>query len=69
MQNVNIGNAVANEQIVAVLARYADLPMDYADATLVALAEQLGISKIATIDANDFSVYRVRGRKFEQVLK
>ncbi len=47
----------------AIIARYSRLPCDYADATLVALAEQTGVTVIATIDQRDFSVYRVRGRK------
>jgi predicted nucleic acid-binding protein len=45
------------------LDRYADLPCDYADATLIELAERTGIAAIATIDQRDFSVYRLRGRK------
>ena len=47
----------------AIIARYSRLPCNYADATLVALAEQTGVTVIATIDQRDFSVYRVRGRK------
>jgi predicted nucleic acid-binding protein len=39
------------------------LPCDYANATLVALAEQTGVTVIATIDQRDISEYRVRGRK------
>ena len=41
------------------LERYADLPMDYADATLLALAEATKLDRIATIDIGDFSVYRL----------
>lgn len=37
---------------------YADLPMDFADGCLVALAEKLKISQIATIDS-DFQIYRI----------
>lgn len=47
----------------AIIGRYCRLPCDYADATLIALAEQTGVTVIATIDQRDFSVYRVRGRK------
>jgi predicted nucleic acid-binding protein len=42
---------------------YHDLPMDYADATLVTLAEELDTSRILTTDRRDFSVYRIHGRK------
>lgn len=49
--------------------KYKDLPMDFADACLVFLAERLEISKIATID-RDFSIYRLKGRKkFDLVLE
>lgn len=40
------------------IERYADLPMDLADASLVVLAEQLGHGRILTVDRRDFSVYR-----------
>jgi predicted nucleic acid-binding protein len=46
-----------------VMARYARLPCDYADATLIALAESTGVTVIATIDQRDFSVYRTAARK------
>jgi predicted nucleic acid-binding protein len=45
------------ERAHALMRKYRDLPMDLADATLVALAEQLGIRTIFTLDA-DFGVYR-----------
>jgi len=41
---------------------YRDLPMDYADATLVVLAEELNTGLVFTTDHRDFSVYRIRGR-------
>ncbi|MDD3146180.1 MAG: PIN domain-containing protein [Candidatus Riflebacteria bacterium] len=48
--------------------KYKDLPMDFADACLVYLAEELNITKIATID-RDFSIYRIKNKKkFELVL-
>ncbi len=42
------------------MERYANLPMDLADASLVTAAESLGTRKIFTIDFRDFSVYRIR---------
>lgn len=45
------------------LDEYADLPMDYADATLVVLAEEIGTDLVFTTDRRDFRVYRIRGRK------
>lgn len=46
-----------------IIARYSKLPCDYADATLIALAEHTGVFVIATIDQRDFSIYRLRGHK------
>ena len=45
-------------RIVELTRKYADLPMDFADASLVAISERLGIRDIATIDA-DFHIYRI----------
>jgi len=45
------------------MIRYADCPMDFADATLVVLAEDLGANLILTTDQRDFSVYRIASRK------
>ncbi len=50
------------------MRQYADLPMDYADATLVALAEQLGTNAVFTTDRKDISVYRIKGRRPFEVL-
>lgn len=44
--------------------KYRDTPMDFADATLVRVAERDGIANVLTLD-KDFGVYRVgRGRTF-----
>jgi predicted nucleic acid-binding protein len=40
------------------MAKYRDLPMDLADATLVALGEKRSIDRIFTLDHRDFKVYR-----------
>ena len=50
------------------MAKYADVPMDFADSSLVALAEERGITEILTLDRKDFSVYRTAGRKGFTVL-
>ena len=55
---------------VDLMERYADTPMDYADATLVLLAEALQIHDILTLDRRGFSSYRVPSRKpFRLVLE
>ena len=37
---------------------------DFADATLIVVAERTGIMQIATIDDTDFSIYRTRSGKY-----
>ena len=44
------------------MEQYADRPMDLADATLVALAEELGDRRMFTLDA-DFQISQLRGRQ------
>ena len=56
-------DAERQSRIVAVLERYKDLPMDYADATLLVLGEFEKVNSVATIDVNDFSVYRMANGK------
>jgi predicted nucleic acid-binding protein len=46
----------------SLMERYSDLPMDFADATLVALAEELNTNLVFTVD-RDFRIYRMRGRR------
>jgi uncharacterized protein len=50
------------------IGQYSDLPMDYADATLVVLAEELGSNLIFTTDKRDFTVYRIKGRRRFEIL-
>lgn len=42
------------------MRRYADAPMDLADASLVVAAEVLGLRKVFTLDRKDFRAYRIR---------
>ncbi len=45
------------------MGRYADWPMDFADATLVHLASREALSLVFTIDHDDFETYRIDGRR------
>lgn len=57
----------ALERSSQLMAKHADTPMDLADATLVALAEERGDRRVFTLDT-DFHVYRLHGRqRFEVV--
>lgn len=42
------------------MVQYANVPMDLADAALVAAAERVGARKVFTIDRTDFGIYRIR---------
>jgi len=44
------------------MIKYRDRPMDFADATLVRLAERETLSTIFTIDHDDFETYRINGK-------
>ena len=47
------------------MAQYRDAPMDFADASLVAVAENRNLRTIFTIDRKDFAIYRIkRGRRY-----
>ncbi|WP_311774259.1 MULTISPECIES: VapC toxin family PIN domain ribonuclease [unclassified Nostoc] len=45
-------------RIIELMKKYADLPMDLADASLVILAEHLGHGRIFSVDQRDFNTYR-----------
>jgi len=49
-------------RIRELMHKYANRPMDLADAALLRAAEREGIRKIFTVDRRDFSVYRLHGR-------
>ena len=50
------------------MLQHADLPMDYADASLVALAEELDTNLVLTTDRRSFGRYRLYGRKSFRML-
>ncbi len=46
---------------------YKDVPMDLADASLVAIAETSGWKRVFTLDS-DFYVYRISGKEGFEVI-
>lgn len=66
-----IADVAHADQVVAaarLMEKYAGTPMDFADATLVLLADALGVSEILTLDRRGFSSYRTsRGRSLKIV--
>lgn len=57
-------------RVLEKLARkYADQPMDFADASVVTLASRRNVREVLTADRRDFAVYRLGNRaKFIDVL-
>ncbi|MFT3777813.1 MAG: PIN domain-containing protein [Ottowia sp.] len=56
-------------QMRRIAQRFADLPLDLADASIAEAAERLGLRRILSVDA-DFDVYRdARGRPLTNLLR
>jgi len=51
------------DEIQTLMKRYADRPMDFADATLVRLAQREQVTSVFTIDHDDFETYRIGARR------
>ncbi|HEY4563938.1 MAG TPA: PIN domain-containing protein [Thermoanaerobaculia bacterium] len=49
--------------IEALMERYRDRPMDFADATLVHLARREALTTVFTADHDDFETYRIEGKQ------
>lgn len=56
-------------RLATLMDKYANLPMDLADASLVLLAEELGHGRILSTDRRDFGAYRWKNHyPFENIL-
>lgn len=53
---------VTLKRVSALMKKYCDVPMDYADATLVALSEDLNTDQVLTLDLRGFRTYRKNTR-------
>lgn len=54
--------------LAATIGKYSDREIDFADASLVWLAERSGLRQILTVDVSDFSTFRLgNGKRFELV--
>ncbi len=65
LEVIDLGNAGA--RVHDLMKKYADRPMDLADASLVWAAEHTGIEQVMTIDS-DFTVFRLANGHRMQVL-
>lgn len=54
-------------RVAALMEKYRDVPMDFADATLVVLGEELHTDQVFTLDRRGFSVFRLYGRQLFHV--
>lgn len=62
-------SAEALASAVALMNKYADVPMDFPDATLVWIAESSGTDRILTLDRRGFSSFRFgNNRRFKLLL-
>jgi hypothetical protein len=50
------------------MRKYADRPMDFADATLVHLARRESLTTVFTIDHDNFETYRIDGRRHFRIV-
>ena len=56
-------NTKSLKKTKSLMKKYADLPMDFADATIVCLATDAGIQNIGTFDKKDFAIYKLSKKK------
>ena len=56
------------ERISEIATTYASAEFDIVDGCIMAIAERLGITRIATFDRRDFSIYRPRHCPFLELL-
>ena len=56
------------KRVKRLMEKYKDIPMDYADATLVSIAEDLSITHVVTFDIKDFGIYRLSSKQSFVVL-
>jgi len=60
---VNFEINQAADRVSHLLKKYADRPMDLADACLVTMAEKMANCLVVTLDHEDFSIYRRHERQ------
>jgi predicted nucleic acid-binding protein len=56
-------SAASLSRAAVLIEKYHDVPMDFADATLVVLGEEAGMDEIFTLDRRGFETFRMHGRK------
>jgi len=65
----DVFTADALDRAVELMSKYADIPMDFPDATLVWTAEQTGTDTVLTLDRRGFLSFRFgKNRRFKLLL-
>lgn len=64
---VHTSESAETDRMQVLMEKYKDVPMDLADASLVALAEASGLKQVFTLDT-DFYVYRIGGKDTFEVI-
>ncbi|MFL6544046.1 MAG: hypothetical protein ACJ8LM_02545, partial [Candidatus Udaeobacter sp.] len=65
----DVFNAEALAAAVRLMSKYAEVPMDFPDATLVWIAELSAAERILTLDRRGFSLFRFgNNRRFKLAL-
>ena len=60
---ISPSSVASMKKVKILIKKYSDLPMDYADATIVCLAMDTGIYNIITLDQKDFNIYRFKKKQ------
>jgi predicted nucleic acid-binding protein len=55
------------QRMMNLMEKYADVPMDLADSSIVAAAESLGVHRVFTLDS-DFRIYRFDGTQTFEIV-
>jgi len=61
-------NVESTKKCKKLMQKYSDLPMDYADATIVCLANDIGMKDIVTFDHKDFNIYKFARNKIFSIM-
>lgn len=56
------------ERVTQILNQYSDSELDFVDATIIAIAERMNITKILTLDRRDFSMVRPQHCTYFEIL-
>lgn len=56
------------KRVTEILEEYADSRLDFVDATIVAIAERMNVTRILTLDRRDFTIIRPKHHSHFEIL-